>query len=79
MHDQENCNHDVVWVVRTLAHARKGASLTVGEIVRASGPNSDVCLALQYEISRIACGLAHRIKLGVIRENANGTLAWLGA
>ena len=79
MQDQENCNRDAAWVVRTLAYSKKGASLTVGEVVRAFGPNGEVCLALQYEISRIACGLAHWIKLGVIRENASGTFTWLGA
>ena len=79
MHDQENCNHDVAWVVRTQAYAKWGASLARDEIIRTPGPNSDACLARQYESLQIERALAHWVRLGAIRANADGTFTWIGA
>ena len=79
MHDQDCCNSDLGWVVRTLAYAKWGASLTCDEIIRASGPNNNICLAQLYEGLQIAHALAHWIRLGPIRANADGTFTWLGA
>jgi hypothetical protein len=76
---QENCNHDVAWVVRTAAYIKRGASLTVGEIIQTRGPNGNVCLLQQYEGLQIARALSHWIRLGKIRTNADGTFTWLGA